>query len=133
MPEMTEAELVKLFHGRVEWLKIEGLVETKDSRYLGGVGLSLKHPLFHSVLGFNFSGELSDDSRFWVQPLRAAVEGRDGLAAIFRQFDSSPYQSTPEDLIAGWVEPERAPELEAWVAEMNRHLRALLDRKTLTQ
>ncbi len=76
--------------------------------------------------GFNFSGELSDSARFWLFPLRAAHEGRDGVAAIFRDFDSSKYQSFPEDLFAGWVPPEDAPKLEAWVAEMNQQLKALI-------
>ncbi len=134
MPEMTPDELVRFFHEEpVEALKIDGLVETEDTRYLGAVGLSLKQPLFSSILGFNFSGVLSDSARFWVQPLREDVEGRDGLAAIFRQFDSSKYQSTPEDLVAGWVPPERALQLEAWVAEMNHHLRSLLEIKHRAQ
>jgi hypothetical protein len=130
MGQMTSDELSRFFReGPVESLRIEGIVETEDTKYLGAVGLSLRQPLFSSILGFNFSGVLSDSARFWLQPISAASEGRDGVAAIFRQFDSSKYQSSPEDLLAGWVRPEDAAKLEAWVAEMNRHLKDLLQLK----
>src|SRR5262245_34295630 len=113
MPEITSESLAELFRtGPVESLRIERPVATADTRYLGAVGLSLTQPVFSSILGFPSGGMLSDDARFWVWPIRVAVEGRDGLAAIFRQFESSPYQSTPEDLIAGWVPPEDALRLE---------------------
>src|SRR5689334_20346116 len=106
MPEMTNEELRRFFReGPVQSLRIGGIVETGDTRYLGAVGLSLSQPLFSSILGFNFSGVLSDDARFWVQPVD------EGLVAVFRQFESSKYQSTPEDLLAGWVPPEHALEL----------------------
>ena len=130
MPEMTSAELSRFFReGPVDALRIAGIVETDDSRYLGAIGLSRIHPLFHSILGFNFSGQLSDSARFWIAPLRAAVEGRDGSAAIFRDFDSSKYQSFPEDILSGWVPPEDAAKLETWVADMNQQLKALLEIK----
>ena len=127
MPEMTTEELARFFReGPVDSLRIEGIVSTEDTRYLGAVGLALHQPLFSSILGFNFSGILSNDSRFWGRPLRRSVEGTDGLAAIFRQFDSSKYQDSPEDLLAGWVPPEDAAKLEAWIADMNEQLKALL-------
>jgi hypothetical protein len=127
MPEMTPEELTRFFReAPLESLKIGGVVETEDTRYLGAVGLSLTQPLFSSILGFNFSGVLSDTARFWTQPLREDEEGVEGLAAIFRQFDSSKYQATPEDLPAGWVPPEDSLKLESWVADMNRHLQKLL-------
>jgi hypothetical protein len=121
MPEMTPAELSRFFReGPVDPLRIQGIVETEDSRYLGAVGLHLTQPQFHGILGFNWSGILSDDARFYT------VSTSEGLVAIFRQFDSSKYQSFPEDLLSGWVPHAEAAKLEAWVADMNRQLQDLL-------
>src|SRR4051812_39041214 len=133
MGMMTSEELSRFFQqGPVNSLRIEGIKLTEDSRYLGAIGLSLRHPLFNSILGFNFSGVLSDSARFLVVPVSAAVEGKDGLVAVFRQFDASQYQSTPEELLAGWVPPDDAARLEGWVADMNQQLKGLLQLKHQT-
>jgi hypothetical protein len=124
---MTPEELSKVFReGIADALRLTGIGETDDARYLGAVGLSRAQPVFRSILGFPWNGFLSDSARFFVVPIRAAVEGRDGVAAVFRQFDSSKYQSSPEDLLAGWVPPEDASKLESWVADMNEQLQGLL-------
>jgi hypothetical protein len=130
MGQLTAAELAKFFReGPVEPMRITGIVETADSRYLGAVGLQKQQPIFNSILGFSWSGILSDSARFYAQPVRAAVEGHDGVVAIFRQFDSSKYQDHPEDILAGWVPPDEAARLEEWVADMNRQLQGLLELK----
>ncbi len=104
MPELTREALVRFFSdGPVESLRLDGIVETDDARY-----------------------RLSDSARFWIHEARAAVEGRDGWVAVFRQFDHSKYQNSPEDLLAGWVGPDERARLEAWVADMNRQLQQLL-------
>jgi hypothetical protein len=127
MGMMTSDSLSSFFHeGFTETLHIKKIVETADSIYLGAVGLSRSQPLFHSILGFAFSGVLSDDAYFYLIPVKAEVEGRNGLAAVFRQFESSQYQDHPEDILAGWVAPKEAPLLEAWVARMNQQLASLL-------
>jgi hypothetical protein len=130
MSEMTSQELARFFReGPANALRIEGIVETGDARYLGAVGLSLRHPVFNETLGFPSGGFLSDDSRFFLWPIQQSTEGQDGVAAIFRQFESSKYQASPEDLLAGWVPPEDAPKLEEWVADMNQQLKGLLELK----
>jgi hypothetical protein len=130
MPELTTVELERFFReGAVEPLRIEKLVETEDSRYLGAVGLSLHHPLFNSILGFNWSGVLSDSARFYIVDAPGAVDGMDVRVAVFRQFESSKYQAFPEDIIAGWVPLADVAQLERWVAEMNAHLARLLELK----
>jgi hypothetical protein len=130
MPEMTSQELVRQFMELpVESLRIQGIVETEDTRYLGAVGLSREQPIFSGILGFSWNGYLSDSARFYTLPLRASAHGRDGVAAVFRQFDSSKYQATPEDLLAGWVPPEDAHKLDTWVADMNAQLARLLELK----
>jgi len=127
MPELTKDELERFFReGPVEPLRLDGILETEDARYLGAVGLSLRQPLFHGILGFNWSGVLSDSARFWTARAPGAVDGQDALVAVFRQFESSKYQATPEDLLAGWVPADEAMRLEAWVADMNTQLQGLL-------
>lgn len=127
MPELTKDELERFFReGAVPALRIDGLVETEDARYLGAVGLARHQPLFHGILGFNWSGVLSDSARFYVVPAPDAVDGMDVRVAVFRQFDSSKYQAFPEDLIAGWVPVADAERLEAWVGDMNAQLAGLI-------
>lgn len=130
MPELTPEHPVNFFASSVSAaLQLDltnGLVETADSRYLGAIGLSRKWPLFHSILGFNFSGTLPDSARFYLVPVTRAVEGRDGVVAVFRQFDRSKYQDFPEDLIAGWGSSEATSALTEAVAFMNGEVARLL-------
>lgn len=133
MGQLTQEVLSEFFReGSVQSLKLHGVLETEDAKYLGAVGLSLHRPLFHSILGFNFSGVLSDSARFYSVPVSAAVEGQDGLVAVFRQFDSSKYQAGPEDVLAGWVPLDAAESLQTWIDEMNQLLRSLLELKHAT-
>ncbi len=46
------------------------------------------------------------------------------MFVVFRQFDSSPYSASPEDIIAGWVPEEEAERAREWVDEMNNRIRA---------
>ena len=88
-----------------------------------------RHRDSSSIAGFNFSGELSDSARFFTVPVTRKVEGQDGLVVLFRQFDSSQFQTFPEDLLAGWVPPEDEVQAQEWVEQMNTHLKALLQSK----
>jgi hypothetical protein len=130
MGQLTEEVLRQFFADPASRaLHIERLTETEDSRYLGAIGLSRRQPLFHSILGFNFSGVLSDSARFYLVPTRAEVEGKDAVVVVFRQFDRSRYQDSPEDLVAGWGTAEEAPLLEAHVDFMNGEVQRLLEIK----
>ncbi len=127
---VTPATIAEIFgSGIAESLRLTGIVEDEDARYLGAVGLMKRQPVFRGILGFPWNGILSDDSRFLVRPMVKSSEGRDGVALIFRQFDSSKYQASPEELFAGWVPSEQAAQLDAWVADMNQQLAALLPLK----
>jgi hypothetical protein len=130
MSAMTSEELSRFFReGPVDGMRIAGIVETDDSRYLGAVGLMRAQPLYRSISGFPMNGYISDSSRFYLWPSSEAKEGKAGLVAVFRNFDSSKYQDHPDDLLAGWVPPEDAAKLESWVADMNEQLRGLLELK----
>ena len=119
MPEATDATLTSLVeHGPIKSLRIEAVRETADSRYLGVVGVSFLHPIFHVIDHFPFSGELSPDSRYILRKLsRPGHETK--VFVLFRQFDSSKYQSSPEDIVAGWVPPEEEAQALSWVLRMN--------------
>ncbi|MCC6997170.1 MAG: hypothetical protein IT370_21325 [Deltaproteobacteria bacterium] len=124
MPEATDATLTSLAeHGPIESLRIEAVRETADARYLGVVGVSLLHPIFHVIDGFPFSGELSPDSRYMLRKL--SRPGHETMVfVLFRQFDSSRYSASPEDLVAGWVPLEQEAQALRWVDSMNWQIQA---------
>lgn len=107
-------------------LELSRLVETADSLYLGALGLDRKHPLFHSIRGFGFSGELSNDASFRLEPTFHPGRGEIVHVAIFRQFDASPYQDHPEDIILGWFSEAARAQGESWLATMADLLRERL-------
>ena len=84
MSAMTAEELARFFReGPFNSVRIEGITETDDTRYLGAVGLMRNQPIFRSILGFPFNGALSDTARFYLWPLKESVEGHSGVAVIF--------------------------------------------------
>jgi len=107
-------------------LQLKGIRETADSVYLGAVGLSLKEPLFHSILGFNFSGRLSPDAAFRVEAVTGPDSELTALVAVFRQFESSRFQDFPEDIVMGWVPTSAADALATWMSRMTAQLTHLL-------
>jgi hypothetical protein len=124
MPQMTAEGLSRFFReGPVEPLRLTGIAENEDSRYLGAIGLHKLTPTFHSILGFNYSGQLNDAARFY------SADSEPGVVAVFRQFESSKYQAFPEELIAGWVPHSERARLESWIDDMNQQVKALLDLK----
>lgn len=124
MAEATDATLTSLAeNGPIKSLRIEAVRETADSRYLGVVGISLLHPIFHVIDGFPFSGELSPDSRYMLRKLTRP--GHDTMVfVLFRQFDSSRYSASPEDLVAGWVPLDEEAQALRWVERMNWQIQA---------
>lgn len=126
MGELTpEALRAFLTDPAAEASRIAQVVETEDSRYLGAVGLSRVHPLFHCILGFSFSGAISESARFRLVRATAAGEGRDAVVVVFRQFERSRYQDAPEDLVAGWAPPDEEDALAAHVRFFNGELARL--------
>lgn len=120
MPEATNETLARLIEdGTIESYRIEGPRYTADSSYLGVVGISDHHSIFHAA---DFSGQLSPDSRFLLKKVqRPGDETR--VFVLFRQFDSSPYQGSPEDLVAGWVPAEQEGQAQKWVDGMNAQIK----------
>jgi|GEM_PF-1767417 len=107
-------------------LELKGIRETVDSIYLGAVGLSLEQPLFHSSLGFNFSGRISPDAGFRVETITHPQSGRVRLVAVFQQFKTSPFQDFPEDIVMGWVAASEGEALATWMGKMDDQLARLL-------
>lgn len=125
MPNLTNAAIDAFFaDGPVAAYSIRGVENTLDSTYLGVVGLSNTHLLFHRIDAFPFSGELSPTSRFLVRTHRSSCN-EPVLVIVFRQFDSSQYQDYPEELIAGWFPGGKELEAAQCVADMNAHIDAL--------
>lgn len=134
MPEATKQVLEKLVaEGPIEAYRIEAPLDTADSRYVGVVGVSNFHPTFHVSDGVPFSGRLSADSRFHV--VRLEGPGNAGrVFVVFRQFETSPDQVTPEDIVAGWVPTSREADAREWVADMNARIAgfSVVDEATTT-
>jgi hypothetical protein len=124
MPEATDEVLTKLVEdGPFQSYRIEGPQDTHDARYLGVVGVANSHATFHVSDHFSFAGKLSPDSRFEIRNLRRP--GHPSFVfVVFRQFDSSRFQASPEDIIAGWVPEDEAEQARDWVNEMNNRIRA---------
>ncbi len=120
MPEATDATLTRMAEsGLITFMRIEAVRETSDARYLGGVGISFRHPIFHAG---GISGELSHDSRFVLRKL--ARPGHETMVfVVFRQFDSSKYSASPADAIAGWVPLEEEDQALRWVQRMNDQIK----------
>ena len=79
---VTPTTIAEIFgSGIAESLRLTGIVEDEDARYLGAVGLMKRQPVFRGILGFPWNGILSDDSRFLVRPMVKGSEGGDGVGA----------------------------------------------------
>lgn len=105
---------------------IEGTAETGDSHYLGQIGIHKRNDTFR--MGYFF--KLSESSRFWMLPMSDEDVGFDGLAILFRQFDSSRFQEEPQDYLAGWVPLAMAPRAEEWVETFNGYVQEHLARRS---
>ena len=126
MAEIT-TKAVADFFGRepAKAFGIEGIVDSGDALYLGQVALDKLEP--RSRYGYWF--QLSDTARFRTLEFSHDEVGEDGLAIIFRQFDSSQYQDAPEEHFAGWVPRDKTAEAERWLETMTNLLNELLERK----
>lgn len=126
MPEATDAVLITLVEaGPFRAYRIDGPRDSADARYLGVVGLADSHATFHVIDHFPFAGTLSPDSRFEIRNLRRS--GHPTIVfVVFRQFDSSRFQASPEDIVAGWVPEDEAAVARGWVDDMNHLLRMRL-------
>lgn len=123
----TKKTLLEFLHHRdANILKLQGIQQTDDSIYLGAVGLSLLRPVFHIIMGFACSGGLSPDAAFRVETVTWPDPAHTALVVVFRQFESSVYEDTPEDIIVGWVPATEADDLAIWLERMTTQLTVLL-------
>ena len=103
---------------------IEGLVHSADAAYLGQVAIHDRDAAFR----MGWWGTLSPTSQFRLLPFTADEVGFDGVAVLFRQFESSKYKDHPVDYLAGWVPVEMLARAQAWVDDMNARIAARLGR-----
>ena len=89
------------------------LSETEHEWWLGSLSLDKRHPTFR----LDYSQPLHPESRFYKQLFD--LDGRRGIAAIFRAVEPPPSPKYRADIFVGWVPPEREAELNEWLAFLN--------------